>query len=249
MDTILLIFWFVVGVVVSEYVQVISDRGSFIKSMNGRSHCDHCGAVIPWFALLPFIGAQLVGNKCVTCGKGVSQKYFWFELLFSATWAWSLYAIYLRVGMNFWIIALAFFGFCATSLIMYEDAKRFSVPVVWLIVSQILLIALWVAFGNRSFNFIDVVLLLAVVVASVFFVKLTKREELADFGTLFGSADVIAFAVAAGLLGFARMTVIISIVTVTALGYLFVKRRLKSGQKIPLLTLLSPLVYVMILVY
>lgn len=231
----------------SEYVQLISDRGSFLKSINGRSQCDACKQDLPWYALIPFIGVFLTKQKCVHCGKKVSLNYLRFEVLFSATWAWALFALYTTIGLNHWVILVALFAFCCTSLLMYEDSRNFSVPLSWLVTGQAALLLFWFSLGNTTFYFLDVLLILGIVALSVGLVKFVKRDEGIDFGSLFGSADVIVFAVSVGMIGFARMTVILALVAVMALFYLLTQQRLKTGQKIPLLTLLLPLVFVSLL--
>ncbi len=247
MDQILLIFWLVVGIIMSEYVQLIVDRGSFLKSIAGRSQCDACKQELPWYALLPFIGVFLVKQKCIYCGKKVSLDYLRFELLFSATWAWVLFVLYLAFGINHLIFAVGLFAFACTSLLMYEDSKRFSVPVSWLVVGQLSLVLLWYLMGNSTIFYLDILLILGIIVLSVGLVKLLKRDENIEFGALFGSADIIAFSVAVGLLGFTRMTIILAIVAVMAMFYLLMQKRLRSGQKIPLLTLFLPLVFMSLL--
>lgn len=55
-----------------------------------RSHCDRCGAVVPWYALIPVFGYILIRGRCVRCHIHVSWYYPLIESLF-ILYAWFIW--------------------------------------------------------------------------------------------------------------------------------------------------------------
>ena len=51
------------------------------RSLGGRSHCPHCGALIRWFDNIPVFGWILLRAKARCCGGPISIRYLGVELL------------------------------------------------------------------------------------------------------------------------------------------------------------------------
>lgn len=51
------------------------------RSLGGRSHCPHCGALIPWFRNLPVLAWLLLRGRAACCGKPISARYPLVEAL------------------------------------------------------------------------------------------------------------------------------------------------------------------------
>ncbi|MCC7304264.1 prepilin peptidase [bacterium] len=234
----MLVLWFLSGVILSEYIQLISDRGSFLNSLWGRSKCDECQKEIPWVSLIPFIGRFLNGGRCVYCNKKISLKYFWFELLFSLGWAGILYGFWYLGVTSFWILAPTLLLYCATILLMYEDYKNYSVPVTWLI-SWLCFYALsWWSIGGRKMYLSDTLLMLGVLALSLLIVYFKRPKKNRSISSLFGTADILVLVQFALLLGFQKTTWVLVFSMIGAFFFLLWQKRLEVGQRLPLLTVM-----------
>ena len=72
---------FMFGMVFTSFFILVGMRIPKNESINGRSHCDQCEALIPWYGLVPLFGWMFVGGKCRVCGASVSIKYPVYEFI------------------------------------------------------------------------------------------------------------------------------------------------------------------------
>lgn len=235
--------------ILSEYVQLISDRGSFLASVWGRSKCDACSKNIPWYALIPIFGRLIAKSKCVHCGKKVSNKYFWFELVFTSFFAGMLILGPASIVTSAVNLSVLLFLYCATWLLMYEDARNYSVPVSWLVVWAISFGGSWYLFGERQVFLLDALLMAGVLILSLLVVVIRKPKEERDLSSLFGGADFIALGVFALFLGFEKTTLILILTLLSSGVFLLWQKRLKIGQRVPLLTVMLPWGLLALLIY
>ncbi|WKZ24159.1 MAG: prepilin peptidase [Candidatus Dojkabacteria bacterium] len=234
------LWFFLLGVLLSEYVQLISDRGTFIGSLFGRSRCDSCQTPLPWWALLPVFGRLLTKSRCFYCNKKISRRYFWFEILFISGWGAVLAGLYAYNMVETPFLAATLLLYSTTALIMYEDYKNYSIPVSWLVSWSIMFAGMWYLYFTGPVYFVDAGLILTVLLFSLAFVLLRKRYKLKQVGDLFGAADVIVLLLFALFLGFQKTTWILLLSLVGAFAFLLLEKRLKQGQQIPLLTVMIP---------
>ncbi len=235
-----MLYWAIAGIILSEYVQLISDRGSFLDSIWGRSQCDSCKKEVPWYALIPFFGRFLSKGKCPNCGKKISWNYFIFEVLFSVGWILILFGLFAIGLTSVLILASSLVLYCTTALLMYEDYKRYSVPVSWLVSWIVFYFFTWWANGAGTLYYWDTLLILAVLGVSILVVYLRKSSEDRSFSGMFGSADLFVLVLFALLLGFQKTTWVLVFSMVGAVFFLLSKKRLKVGQRLPLLTVMLP---------
>src|SRR5690606_38963881 len=87
------VYLFLVGLLISEFIQVLVDRDNNSSSIFDRSRCDHCKNPVPWYGMVPLFGYFLVKGKCVHCGKKISLNYPLFEWSFAIMWAATLILI------------------------------------------------------------------------------------------------------------------------------------------------------------
>ena len=233
-------YWFLVGLVLAEYVQLISDRGTFLGSILGRSKCDSCNKEIPWYAMVPIFGRFFSSGKCPNCGKKIAWKYFWFEIIFGAGWLAFLIGLYLTAHVGFLLITVSLICYCATFLLMYEDLHKYSVPISWLVFWCIITLAEWYVLGNTTVHIWDTLLTVGVLVLSIGVVALRKPAEERDIANMFGAADVVVLLLYSLLFGFQWTTGILVFTMINAILFLILQNRLKAGQKLPLLTVMLP---------
>ena len=81
MDYLIAFIIFLYGSILTSFYILVGMRLPMKKTLLGRSECDACGAVIPWFGLVPILGYFLVRGQCATCETKVSIKYPAYELV------------------------------------------------------------------------------------------------------------------------------------------------------------------------
>ena len=85
----LLIFLaFVLGLIVGSFLNVVILRWPKGQSLQGRSHCAHCGHSLSPRDLVPVLSYIFLNGKCRFCGEKISPRYFYVEaatgILFAA---------------------------------------------------------------------------------------------------------------------------------------------------------------------
>lgn len=236
----LILLAFVFGLIISEYVQLISDRGTFLGSIFDRSRCDSCKKPIPWYALTPIVGRFITKKKCVYCGKEISSKYLWFEVLFSLYWIAVLVSLYLTKELHWQVLVVGLFAVSTTLLLAYEDLKNYSVPISWLLSWLASYAGFWFILGHRTLHWPDMFGVLFILGLSLIVVKASKKDKKLEYKDMFGMADVIVLALMGLLIGFQPVTVVLVLSMVSAIIYLFMQGKEIMGQQLPLLTMMLP---------
>jgi leader peptidase (prepilin peptidase) / N-methyltransferase len=123
-------FWastfFVLGTIVGSFLNVCIHRLPRGQSIvTPRSHCPHCGYMIPGYLNIPLFTWVYLRGKCANCGAPISARYFLVELLTGVTFL----ACWLAFGAQSPALALAYCvvlgGFIAATFI---DFEHFIIP-------------------------------------------------------------------------------------------------------------------------
>lgn len=77
--TLLALFYF--GACVGSFLNVVTLRLPKGESMNGRSHCPHCGHKLGFFELFPLFSFLFLRGKCKNCAATIHRRYFYIEVL------------------------------------------------------------------------------------------------------------------------------------------------------------------------
>ncbi|WP_010678296.1 prepilin peptidase [Bacillus timonensis] len=106
METILLIYLFIIGLLLGSFFNVVGLRIPNNESIvKPRSHCTSCNRTLTAIDLVPVFSYIFLKGKCRTCGTKISAIYPLIELLTGLLFAFSFY----KVGFNQeLIVALAF---------------------------------------------------------------------------------------------------------------------------------------------
>ncbi len=86
LETVFAIAAFILGACIGSFLNVLIyrlPRGIFFSG-GKRSHCPHCGALIPSYANLPILGWVLLRGKALCCKERISVEYPIIEFLTGA---------------------------------------------------------------------------------------------------------------------------------------------------------------------
>ncbi|WKZ29949.1 MAG: prepilin peptidase [Candidatus Dojkabacteria bacterium] len=233
------VYLFLVGLLISEFIQVLVDRDNNSSSIFDRSRCDHCKKPVPWYGMVPLFGYFLVKGKCIHCGKKISLNYPLFEWSFAIMWAATLILIPHTI-----ISALIFLSIlCVVWYLAYYDLKQFEVPVIALVVFGILLGIFHLFVMPLRLDVVSVLLMALIIVVAIVAVMFQKQD--AAFSELFGLADWIVILATALLFGIEATVIVICISVGIFVLYLLLSfgLKLKQMKGVPFLFWYLPIWY------
>lgn len=120
MTTAITIFFFISGLVVGSFLNVVIFRLNTQKSLGGRSTCMSCQRKLRWYELIPFISFFALRGRCRTCQTKISRMYPVVEFITGLLFLW----LFLKFRDLFSLNLLDFFF----SYIFY--ALAFSILIV-----------------------------------------------------------------------------------------------------------------------
>lgn len=97
MNTIYLILFFIIGLMVGSFLNVLILRIDNLKSVvNTRSRCPGCKHTLAWNDLIPLVSFFLLKGRCRYCGKKISNQYPMVEFGTGLAFA----VLFLAFGLN-----------------------------------------------------------------------------------------------------------------------------------------------------
>lgn len=188
----MIIIYFILGLIVGSFLNVLISRLQTAETILGRSHCPKCEAKIRWYDNIPLLSYVVLGTKCRDCKEKISIQYplvegitgvifaltglYFFDSLHPGTWLDMFY---------FWII------FSVLIVVFVYDLKHMEIPMimVWTGIGVTIIYYLfsdWAGFESK-FDIFSLNLfsgLLAGMLAFLFFFALSagSKEKLMGMG-------------------------------------------------------------------
>ena len=89
MDTILVIYFFVFGLLIGSFLNVVILRlPKKVNLVSKRSACPSCGAQLKWYHNIPLLSFLALRGKCGFCGARISWRYPLIELFTGLVAIW-----------------------------------------------------------------------------------------------------------------------------------------------------------------
>lgn len=197
---ILSIFYFIIGICVASFSNVLIYRLPKNESINfPASHCQSCKTPLKWYHNIPLFSWIFLGGKCAFCKSKISPQYPLIELMGGIFMLIALYKEFEFSGFNFsqneylmlfkaLMIGLLFIILLASSVV---DFRYTAVPDALL--NSSVVISLLYTF---SFDGVKNALIFAAIFYAIRFIlsKLKKMEAM-------GLADIYLFACMGAVLG------------------------------------------------
>ncbi|MFA6274117.1 MAG: prepilin peptidase [Candidatus Paceibacterota bacterium] len=80
MTTIITIIFFITGLIIGSFLNVVILRFNTHRNFGGRSGCMTCEKKLPWYELIPLFSYLGLRGRCSGCKSKISKQYFWVEL-------------------------------------------------------------------------------------------------------------------------------------------------------------------------
>lgn len=186
------LFFALLGLTLGSFGNVVIGRLPAGESLNGRSHCPHCGRTLGALELIPVLSWIFLRAKCYGCGRRISPQYPLIEITVACLFALALYVANfdplpaLITGIAFWTMLM----------IGMIDAKTQMIPDALTILLALCGIALGLTDGHIP--------LLAPAIGIGFF----GLQWLLSRGKWVGSGDVFLAGALGLLLGSWQMVVL-----------------------------------------
>lgn len=182
---------FLVGSAVGSFVNVLIDRTMVGEDwVRGRSHCDKCRKVLPWYVMIPILSFVFYGGKSKCCSEKLSYRYPMVEILVGLLFVWWIavgFLFFQLVSAPLIVIQPAFWLMTGVLLAILALADLFYgvvlLPIVW-IGSALTVIYRLVLWHYGAYQMVD--LQSSLLLAAAFYVffwllwKLTKGRGMAD---------------------------------------------------------------------
>lgn len=134
MEAIGVIFFFVLGLLIGSFINVLTLRFGFKETPRHRSACQACQTTLAWYELLPVLSYVLLRGKCRSCGSRIALQYPLVELGTGALFVVSFIAAFpiVTLGGALSFAALLLFWASFTALVVY-DLRHTLVPTVFVL--------------------------------------------------------------------------------------------------------------------
>lgn len=130
--------FFIFGLVIGSFLNVVICRLNLAESLLGRSHCPKCQQKISWYDNIPLLSFILLYAQCRHCRKSISWQYPAIELATGIIFTSTAY-IFLENGhLENWLETVFYLGLFSTLIVIFVfDWKYLEIPmpVLWLAVA------------------------------------------------------------------------------------------------------------------
>lgn len=123
--------FFIFGLIVGSFLNVVISRLPRAESLLGRSHCPKCKSRIRWHDNIPLLSFAILGTRCRDCREKISWKY---PLVEGAT-----AVIFVAVGQYFfdplnpqsWLESFYYLAIFSIFIVIFVyDLKHMEIPMI-----------------------------------------------------------------------------------------------------------------------
>lgn len=130
-----LAIFFLLGLIVGSFLNVVVYRLQLAESLMGRSHCPHCKSKVRWFDNIPLLSFVVLGARCRDCSGKISWQYPAVELLTGLVFALTGFFFFDPWSYQAWgETAFYLFSFSILLVILVYDFRFMEIPmsVLWI---------------------------------------------------------------------------------------------------------------------
>lgn len=136
METIFFALFFLFGLIIGSFLNVVVLRSEKGESLGGRSHCPKCQALIHWYDNIPVFSYLMLRGKCRSCKTSISWQYPTVELLTGIVFALVGSFYFAHTALNTEAVVATSWYLLLLSLliaILVSDLRTMEIPLVFLV--------------------------------------------------------------------------------------------------------------------
>ncbi|MEF3692399.1 MAG: prepilin peptidase [Candidatus Moraniibacteriota bacterium] len=189
------IIFFIGGLIIGSFLNVIIYRLRIFDDILGRSHCPHCKSKIRWYDNIPLLSFVLLRAKCRDCEGKISWQYPLVEFFTGVVFALTGYYFFDSADLStLWETGFYLIIFSLLMVLLTYDWLYMEVPILifWIILGAIAVNLIFVFWGEWEVvsNFWDYTFLnniLGGFVAWLFFFSLVffSKEKWMGWGDVY----------------------------------------------------------------
>ena len=132
------LFWFLIGLAIGSFLNVVIDRSIRGESFRGRSRCEACGHTLTLTELIPLVSYLIQKERCRACGAVLSLQYPLVEFGTAVSFAVAVFSFPLlseggRSGWGispFWFLQFSaiLIGISTAIVIFVVDVREKIIP-------------------------------------------------------------------------------------------------------------------------
>jgi prepilin signal peptidase PulO-like enzyme (type II secretory pathway) len=130
------LIFFILGLIVGSFLNVVVFRLNLAESLLGRSYCPNCKKQIRWYDNIPLFSFILLKMKCRDCGKKISWQYPLVEFFTALIFALVGYYFFIPFDVQSWIMTVYYLVLFSLLLVIFVFDYQFM---------EIPMIAFWIA--------------------------------------------------------------------------------------------------------
>ncbi len=191
----MLAIFFVFGLIIGSFLNVVVYRTNLAETLLGRSHCPKCKKKIRWYDNIPVLSFVLLKFRCRDCGEKISWIYPLVELLTGVVFAFLGTKFFVLFDSITWFSTSFYLTIASILIVIFVyDWLYMEIPglVLWLGVGIAIFGNLVIdlqknAFSTGILNSLSYSGVLAAFCAFVFFFMLSKfsKEKWMGMGDVF----------------------------------------------------------------
>ena len=147
----ILIIFFISGLIIGSFLNVIIYRLRIFDDILGRSHCPHCKNKIRWYDNIPLLSFVLLGAKCRDCEGKISWQYPLVEFFTGVVFALTAYYFFDIANLGtLWETGFYLIVFSLLMVLLTYDWLYMEVPILifWIILGVIGVNLIFVSMGE-----------------------------------------------------------------------------------------------------
>lgn len=136
MEILYYLFFFIIGIVLGSFYNVVGIRVSLEQSIvKPGSHCPNCKHELSWYENIPLISYLALRGRCKSCKEQISPIYFSFELITGLLFMFGYYYFGLNKEL---IVALTFISLFV--IITVSDLKYMLIEDIVLLIFLVIIL-------------------------------------------------------------------------------------------------------------
>jgi leader peptidase (prepilin peptidase)/N-methyltransferase len=152
-NSMFILIFFVIGLAIGSFLNVVVYRLNVAESLLGRSHCPHCKNQIRWYDNIPLFSFILLKMKCRDCNGKISWQYPLMEFFTGVIFALVGSCFFSLNNPQSWITTAYFLVLFSLLLVIFVyDFKYMEIPMIifWITLA----VSLFYAIFSDWINFI-----------------------------------------------------------------------------------------------
>jgi len=123
------IFFFVFGLIIGSFLNVLIARYQTGLSISGRSFCFSCRHKLSWYELIPIVSFLLQKGRCRSCNSRISWQYPTVELITGILFLFIFLKLDFSFSLHYFLLStFYFFVFTILLAIAFYDIRHKIIP-------------------------------------------------------------------------------------------------------------------------